>query len=258
MIRLALASLSLAVMASPAAAKVHETAPDGFVLRHGIDVSATPEATFRLLLDPAQWWSKAHSFSGDPANFSLDPRAGGCFCEILPSEVSPNAAPRGSVEHMRVILVDRPRALRLSGALGPLQATAASGTLTIFLRPVDGGTRILMEYVVGGFMRGKTEALAQSVDLVLNEQVLNLGRTLGVGPGSESISEPMTGAVERAEPEADTITEPTPEEAEIEVEPVADAFGAIMWQGIEDAGPEREAPPEPAPADRQRSEFEGR
>jgi len=178
MIRVALALFAV-LLSTPAAAKVHETASNGFVLRHAIEVPTTPEAAWDVFVTPAQWWSETYSFSQDAANFSLDPRAGGCFCEVLPSKISPNAAPRGSVEHLRVVYVEQPRAMRLSGALGPLQSSAVQGMLTVFFRPTGKGTRILMEYVVGGYLRKDPKALATTVDLVLSEQILRLGKALG-------------------------------------------------------------------------------
>ena len=80
---------------------------------------------------------------------------------------------------MRVINAEQPRVLRMSGALGPLQSEAVQGTLTIVLKPVDGGTRIMWEYVVGGYMRLKTEQIAPLVDVVLGEQVSRLAARLG-------------------------------------------------------------------------------
>lgn len=199
MIRIAIA-LIVSALAAPAAAEVYKVADNGFILRQVIDVPAPAEKAWATLVTPAKWWSKDNSFSGDPDNFSLDPRAGGCFCEVLRNEVSPNAAPRGSVEHMRVIYVEEPRALRMSGALGPLQSEGVTGTLTIFLRPHAGGTRILWEYAVGGYIRSDPKALATSVDLVLAEQVLRLGQQLGVNASANAGS----AAPQRQAREAET------------------------------------------------------
>ena len=75
------------------------------------------------------------------------------------------------------------RGLRMSGGLGPLQSEAVEGTLTITLKPVDGGTRILWEYVVGGYMRQKVPELAPLVDKVLLEQLTRLAAKLGPTEG---------------------------------------------------------------------------
>jgi hypothetical protein len=169
-------------LAAPLRAEVFQQSEAGFIIRQGADVSATPQEAWAALIRPSAWWSKQRTYSGDAANLSLDPRIGGCFCEVLPSTVSPKAAPRGGVEHMRVIFVDEWRALRLSGGLGPLQSEAVIGTLTISLKPREGGTRILWEYVVGGMMRYKTAEIAPSVDAVLGEQLQWLALKLGFQP----------------------------------------------------------------------------
>ena len=82
---------------------------------------------------------------------------------------------------MRVVYIERPRALRMTGALGPLQAGAATGTLTVILKPNEAGTRILWEYDYGGYVRGDVRALADSTDRMLADQLLRLGAGLGAG-----------------------------------------------------------------------------
>lgn len=175
-----LSGIAALAAASPASAEVFQKSPAGFIIRHAADVPAGADAAWKELIAPAGWWSSEHTFSGDAANLSIDARAGGCFCEVLPAKDSPRAAPRGGVEHMRVIYVERGRALRLSGGLGPLQSEAVTGTLTINLRPNDGGgTRILWEYVVGGYMRHTVDDIAPAVDGVLGQQLAGLAAKLG-------------------------------------------------------------------------------
>lgn len=182
--RLALAALSL-VVASPVQAEVVSSADNGFVIRQAAEVSASPEDAWKTLVAPAGWWSGAHSFSGDAKNLSIDPRAGGCFCEILPGEDGAKE-PRGGVEHLRVVFADRGKALRMVGALGPLQSEALQGTLTITLKPVEGGTQIVWSYVVAGFMRYKAEQIVPAVDKVLGEQAGRLAEKLGTKASSEA------------------------------------------------------------------------
>jgi hypothetical protein len=220
MIRFAIVAFAL-LLAVPATAEVHETSSSGFVIQLGVDVSASSKQSWDALVAPRKWWNAEHSYSRDAANLSLDPRAGGCFCEILPSKISPNAAPRGSAEHMRVIYVEEPRALRMVGALGPLQSGAGTGTLTVILKPEGNGTRILWEYVYGGYVRGDVPAMAKAVDGVLAEQILSLGKLLGARP-------PET--TETATPV--TIKQP------------ASDFVREMEAGIGEAGkPQAESPP---------------
>jgi hypothetical protein len=192
-------AVALAAM-TPARAEVVASSDAGFVVRRAADVTADAEAVWAQLIQLRGWWDSQHSFSGDAANLSLDPRAGGCFCEMLPAKGSPRAGPRGSVEHMRVIYVEQPRALRLSGALGPLQAEAVKGTLTIALKPIEGGTRIMWEYVVGGYMRQKAEQMAPRVDAMLGEQLSHLADKLGAKPAT---GEPDTDATQEGATEHD-------------------------------------------------------
>ena len=128
-----LSALALAIV--PARAEVVETTALGFSVREATEVTAAPDEAWAVLVRPAEWWSAAHTFSGNPANLSLDAMAAGCFCEVLPSTVSPRAAPRGSVMHMMVVYAEQGRALRMTGALGPMQSEGLHGALTITLKP---------------------------------------------------------------------------------------------------------------------------
>jgi uncharacterized protein YndB with AHSA1/START domain len=158
-----------AAMAAPAHSAVTSSSDVGFAVENSVDVAADAATVYRLLAQPARWWSGAHSYSGDAANLSLDPTAGGCFCEKLPSE-------KGSVEHGRVIQAVPDRLLRLSGALGPLQAEAVTGVLTMTIEPAANGARVVMRYRVGGYLRAGGATLAGSVDQVLREQLAGLVR----------------------------------------------------------------------------------
>jgi hypothetical protein len=173
--------------AVPARADVIAQTDLGFVSRNVVVVAGSPAAVWKRLVAPSGWWSSDHTFSGDAANMSLDPVAGGCFCEKLPADDGaaprPGAAShplaRGGVEHMRVVFVDRTRALRMVGALGPLQSEAVSATLTVTLKEVDGGTRVIFEYVVGGYMRYPADKIATAVDIVMGNQLLGLAKLFG-------------------------------------------------------------------------------
>lgn len=168
-----------ALAATPASAEVHDTSPYGFAVRATATVPATPEEAWDELLDPADWWSGNHTFSGKAANLSLDPRAGGCFCELLPGTAGSDAPPRGGVQHMQVAFLDKAKTLRLTGALGPLQSEPVTGVLTFILRKEAGGTRINAEYSVGGYMRIPAERMGPLVDRVITEQVGRLAAKLG-------------------------------------------------------------------------------
>ncbi|PEQ11986.1 polyketide cyclase [Novosphingobium sp. PC22D] len=195
-------------MASPALASVHQVSDRGFVIRNVAEVPVSPDEAWDLLVRPSQWWDSAHTFSADAANLTLDERAGGCWCEVLRNPDSPNAAPRGSVEHMRVIYIERGRALRLSGGLGPLQADAVVATLTIQFKPGEAGTQVLMEYVVGGYMRREPGVVAPAVDAVLAAQLSRFADKLG----GRVIPIPAKEAVGASEPDAEAETLDMPEE----------------------------------------------
>jgi len=62
-------------------------------------------------------------------------------------------APRwGGVRLMEVVYVAPGKTLRLSGALGPLQAIAASGSMMIELSAAEGGTKLEVTYAVAGYL----------------------------------------------------------------------------------------------------------
>jgi len=170
----------LACLAQPACADVITTSENGFVVRVAAEVTAKPADAWKTMISPAQWWSSEHTFSGDAANLTLDPVAGGCFCETLPRPADAPASQRaGSVQHMRVVYSEPPRAVRLVGALGPLQSEALSATLTMTVKPTGSGSRILFEYVVGGFMRYSVDEIVPAVDRMLASQLSSLAGKLG-------------------------------------------------------------------------------
>ncbi|MBN8845594.1 MAG: SRPBCC family protein [Sphingomonadales bacterium] len=174
---LAAALLSLAALAAgPAQAKVIDQSDIGFTVAHTAQVAASPEDVWKMLRLPDKWWSKDHSWSGDAANFWLDSQAGGCFCEKLPGEAG---GAMGSVQHARIIFAKPNELMRLSGAFGPLQGEAVTGTLTIQIKKTPTGSAIRFDYVVGGYMRFKVADVAPAVDKVLGEQLVGLARALG-------------------------------------------------------------------------------
>jgi hypothetical protein len=170
-------SATLLVLASPAMAEVKTKADNGFSVFHTTDVDATPDAIWKRLISPKDYWSKDHSWSGSVAGFTLDPRPGGCFCEVINDEGS-GAKPKtlGNVEHMRVIFAQPGKVLRMQGALGPLQSEAMLGTLTVAIAPAKSGTgsTVSFSYVAGGYMRYKPADIATVVDKVIGEQFANL------------------------------------------------------------------------------------
>lgn len=206
------ALVAVATTAQPAAAEVVKSDPQGFVTRDEVTVSAGTMATWLALISPGKWWNSAHTWSGDAANMSVTPQAGGCFCERIPEiKDEDKVTLEGSVRHMTVVQSFPERVLRMRGGLGPLQGEPADGVLTITLKPVDGGTRILWEYVVGGYMRYEVPMISKAVDGVMSQQLAGLADHLGrldEAPATEEAGEadaPEAAAAD--EPEGDAAPE---------------------------------------------------
>lgn len=207
--------LAMAVVA-PTRADVVSADAQGVVIHLAAEVAAGPMESWKALTVPSRWWSNAHTFSGDAANLYIDSQATGCFCEKLPL---PGDAPEGqrpgSVEHMHIVFANPGKALRMVGALGPLQSEAVHGTLTIVLKPVEGGTRIVWEYVFGGFVRKKPEDIAAAVDAVLQEQLSSLSERIGPlksvakAQSKDSVKTEATAETEQASPSG--MPDPEPE-----------------------------------------------
>lgn len=218
---------ALLVVAAPAQAKVIDQSDIGFTVAHTAQVAATPEDVWKMLRLPDKWWSKAHSWSGDSANFWLDSQAGGCFCEKLPGE----GGAMGSVQHARIIFAKPNEMMRLSGAFGPLQSEAVTGTLTIQIKSTPTGSAIRFDYVVGGYMRFKVADVAPAVDKVLGEQLAGLAKALG---GSLAVAHD-----EKKNDEAKGAPEEAPaEEKPASGEPGLDAAVADLVEGAPKETPE--------------------
>lgn len=165
------AALALGTSA-PLAAEVVEQGETSFVTRDSASVAATPRQVWLALIRPGEWWNDSHTWSGDASNMTLVPSAGGCFCEKIPG--SGDIPLDGSVQHMVVIQSSPDRALRMRGALGPLQAVPATGILTVTLQEIEGGTRIGWEYNVGGVSGFPIETISVAVDGVMTQQLHGL------------------------------------------------------------------------------------
>ena len=190
------ATIALALLTPlPAAAKVIDESDAGFTAAHSVRVAASPDDVWIMLRAPQNWWSKEHSWSGDAANFWMDAQAGGCFCEKLPG----GEGAMGSVQHARILFAKPGELLRLSGALGPLQGEAVTGTLTIQIKPMEGGSLIRFDYVVGGYMRFKVADIAPAVDSVMGQQLGGLATALGGAlPAEDAAAKEDSGLADTA------------------------------------------------------------
>lgn len=210
MYRLSAAALAgLMLFAGPAQAEIVESAPGSFVTRDTAVVSADPQAVWLQLISPGNWWTDSHTWSGDAANLTITPQGGGCFCERIPATEADGAVGlEGSVQHMVVLQAFPRKVLRMRGALGPLQSEPVEGVLTITLKPMEKGTRILWEYVVGGHMRYEAATIAKAVDGVMSQQLAALAGKLGriddpAARAPKSAPAPQTKAEVPPEPTAD-------------------------------------------------------
>lgn len=159
-----------------AKAEVKSSSPTGFALEQRIDVDVDAAHAWQALVHEVDaWWPRDHTWWGAESRLSIEPRAGGCFCE--------HAGTR-SAEHLRVVFVDSPRSLRLLGGLGPLQGMGLHGVLEFRLSPNDdGGTAVQMNYTVGGYSATDLSGLAPVVDRVQAQQLGSLRSHLGGGEG---------------------------------------------------------------------------
>ena len=144
-----------------AGAEVKLAAADALVIEHRFAIAATPEAAWNALVHPERYWPKDHTWSGNSANLSLVPHAGGCFCERWTD---------ASAEHGRVIMALPQRLLRIRGALGPFQEMAVTGVLTVKLEPGDAGTEAVVTYRLSGNPSHRLADMAPVVDSVIHEQ----------------------------------------------------------------------------------------
>ncbi len=169
----ATAALCTSLFPGIVVAEVVESTTSGFLVRNVVVVHASPDSAYRALVGRVgDWWSPAHTFSGNAHNLAIDARPGGCFCEQLPN---------GGVRHLEVVYADPGRVLRLVGGLGPLQACGVAGSMSFAFAPRGDSTAIEMSYSVGGYCRPSVQALASPVDGVLREQLERLKNLIETG-----------------------------------------------------------------------------
>ncbi len=155
--------LGLLAASAPAAADVVSASPNGFEVRHTVNLVVRPEVAFQAFANVAAWWNPEHTYSGSSANLGLALTPGGCFCERFPDG--------GGIEHMRVTFVEPGKHLILTGTLGPLLYEATTGVLDVQIKPVAGGSQVTLDYRAAGFFKGGADKLAPGVDAVLANQL---------------------------------------------------------------------------------------
>ncbi len=155
-------------------AEVVDSAAGGFTIKSTITIKAAPDEVYRRLVsNVGDWWNAGHTFSGDAHNLRIEDHLGGCLCEKLPNN--------GFVRHLEVIYAAPGKRLVLSGALGPLQNLAATGSMQIQLAPAEGGTKLDLIYAVTGYLAKGMNTWAAPVDMVLAEQFTRLKNYVETG-----------------------------------------------------------------------------
>lgn len=164
-IRTILAAGLLALCGSAAAA-VKDSSANGFTVENEQVVPVEPATAWNALVGEVdRWWPKDHTWWGGESRLSIEPRAGGCFCEI-------GRDGQQQALHMTVVFVDPGKTLRLLGGLGPLQGMGLSGAMEFRLAPVAQGTRITLSYRAGGYT---PDDLGKFVPVIDKVQGLQLG-----------------------------------------------------------------------------------
>ncbi|WP_300396518.1 hypothetical protein [Henriciella sp.] len=166
MLRPALAVAAATVLAAPAGAEIIAASADHYTLRHEATSTRSPGEMWQRLIDPAAWWSPDHTFSGDAANLSLDPQAGGLWREDWAD---------GSVSHGTVLSVMEGKMLRLDAPFGPLQGMGVTVIWTITIEPDgEGGSTVIFDEVANGATASQLARIAPAVDGVKGEAIARL------------------------------------------------------------------------------------
>ena len=170
----AVIGLTAAMFFIPSApAKVASQSATGFMVTQEADVAVDPQAAYNAFVQIGRWWSDTHSFSGAAKNISIEPKAGGCWCEALPNG--------GSVRHMTVVHANPGAMLVFDGGLGPLQFMGVAGSMKVSFRAQDKGTHVSLVYAVGGYDPDNFKEISKGVDAVLGEQMKRYGDFASTG-----------------------------------------------------------------------------
>ena len=159
--RIILGALLASLAVGTAGAEVVDVSAQGMHLKQVAEVKAPAAKVYDALTRIGDWWSSAHSFSGDARNMRLEPKVGGCWCERLPNG--------GELRHLEVIAVEPGKALRLYGSLGPMQFSGAAGNMNWTIAEKDGVSTVTFDYAAGGYFKGGFPAFAPGADFVVGD-----------------------------------------------------------------------------------------
>jgi uncharacterized protein YndB with AHSA1/START domain len=168
MLKLAVAAALALCIAIPTRAEVVAQTANGFTITHQVEIGASPQSAYEAFVAIGTWWDMAHSYGGKASAMRLDASPGGAWVETLDGG--------GFVTHMTVAQAVPGSRLVLSGGLGPLGRMGVSGTMTVTFSKAPTGTRVKLDYAVGGFDPDGFAQLAKAVDGVLAGQLQRYGK----------------------------------------------------------------------------------
>ncbi len=155
-----------------AAADVISKGDTGFNLVITGVVEQTPAEAYAQFIRIDEWWLEGHTWYGEGENLSIEPKAGGCFCEVSGDN---------QVLHMLVTYVQPGVELKMVGGLGPLQMMGIHGGMSWRFESIPDGTRIIQTYNVTGYAPSGLTDLADIVDSVQTSQLKALVSKLSNG-----------------------------------------------------------------------------
>lgn len=171
--RILLLALTLAA-AAPAHAEIVDVGAAGMETKHTVRIAGSPQKIWETLIQPSRWWNSDHTFSGKASNLTLEPKAGGCWCEALPNG--------GSVMHLTVGFIAPPKSLVLRGSLGPFYDLGVDGAMVWTLTANGADTDVTLNFRAGGYVKEGLGKWAEPVDKVLAEQIARLKQTVETKP----------------------------------------------------------------------------
>jgi hypothetical protein len=164
----------MACSAALASAEVVDSSAGGFTVKTTLHIQSAPEEVYRKLVhNIGDWWNSAHTFSQDAHNLKIEEKPGGCLCEKLPNN--------GFVRHLEVINLMPGKGMVLSGAMGPFQSMAATGTMVITFAPADAGSKMTVSYAVSGYSPKGLNTMAGMADAMIAEQFTRLKNYVETG-----------------------------------------------------------------------------
>lgn len=149
-----------------AQAEVTEVSEQHFTISIETTLKAPSDQAYQQFLQIGDWWQDSHTWFGDASAMTIEPKAGGCFCERNGEQ---------QALHMTISQINPNKSIHMTGGLGPLSSLAVNGYMTwTFEETENKTTNLKLNYRVTGFVNQKTEDWAKAVDGVLMQQVGNL------------------------------------------------------------------------------------